>query len=283
MSMFIDNTIAAEAQIQSVSLRRVLGAYDLVFGIILTAKADKLRPRRASIAGAQVNIKANGSGQQPAGFARPEAPLVFTTRENESRTSSALFLPLQPGQLATIENIRGTGDLDFELLCMGIGSDEHGAHRLQDSLSVHVPRSDWLKKLRDAKARDILLLEVPLPLLRRSKPWAAIAKDLQRAEEHFRNGDNHACVSSCRAVIQELGHHKFKKRDWSAALLDQLANGRKDMTKAEREAALWGTLRHYTHQAHHGSSEGGEADYSRAEARMVLTLTASFVAHMQAG
>lgn len=56
-----------------------------------------------------------------------------------------------------------------------------------------------------------------------------------------------------------------------------------DITKDEREAALWGAVRHYTHQAHHSGSEGGVSVYSRAEARLVLTLTASFVARMQGG
>lgn len=48
-----------------------------------------------------------------------------------------------------------------------------------------------------------------------------------------------------------------------------------------REASLWAVLRHYTHQAHHGVSEGGAARYSRAEAQFVLTLTAAAVRYAQ--
>lgn len=284
MSLTINSTRIADARIQSVSLRPVLGAYDLVFGLILTVRSDKQRPGRASISGASVTIKTRNNEQHTVDFARPEAPLIFAARSNESRQSSALFLRLYPGQLTAMETLRGTGDIDFELLFVGIGDDGYGDQPMQDNIRIHVPRSDWLKRLRDAGARDILLLEVPLPIRKRAKPWAAIAKDLKRAEENFRNGDYHACVGSCRTSIQELGHHKFnKKKDWSRPLLDRLANGRSNMTKQEREAELWGTLRHYTHQAHHGDSEGGEADYSRTEAQLILILTASFVAHARAG
>ena len=48
------------------------------------------------------------------------------------------------------------------------------------------------------------------------------------------------------------------------------------MSKSERLGAILGTLRHYTNQAHHGQSEGGEVNYSRADAQLILTLTATF-------
>ena len=51
------------------------------------------------------------------------------------------------------------------------------------------------------------------------------------------------------------------------------------MSKSERKEAMLGTLRHYTHQAHHGQSEGGETNYSRADAQHVFAMVASFVAH----
>ncbi len=77
---------------------------------------------------------------------------------------------------------------------------------MQDDWRCQVPRSDWLQKLRSAGARDVLLLEVPLPLVDRPKEWEAISDAIQNAEKHFREGDYHACVSSCRLALDELGH-----------------------------------------------------------------------------
>ena len=125
----------------------------------------------------------------------------------------------------------------------------------------------------------MLLLEVALPLPGRSKKWAAVEKDLLRAEEEFRNGNYHSCVSSCRTVIQELGHKRFSNKSWAEPLLTRLSSERKEMSKNEREGAIWGAVRHYTHQAHHSDSEGGISEYSRAEAQLILTLTSAFVAH----
>lgn len=107
-----------------------------------------------------------------------------------------------------------------------------------------------------------------------------MADNLVRAEEQYRNGDYSACVASCRTVIEELGHQKYEGKDWAIPLLKRLANDRNNMTKTDREAALWGALRHYTHLAHHEDNEGSTSNHSRPEAQFVLTLAASFVAHM---
>ena len=142
-----------------------------------------------------------------------------------------------------------------------------------------VPRSEWIEKLRAARARDILLLEVPLPFPERSERWQNISDELMRAESRFRNGDYHACVSACRVIAEELGREVFGYTDWAKPSLDRLSSDRAGMSKSERERAMLGVLRHYAHLAHHGQSEGGEIIYSRADVQLMLTLVASFVAH----
>lgn len=282
MSLTIGSRIIADTRVQAVALRPVVGGYELVFALYLTAHPEKDATRRASIVGASVSVKAQG-GTGRLGFARPQDPFEIVPRPSQYSMSPALVMSFQPAQLAALEDLRGTGDLDFELLATGYGSDSQGEHQIQDQWRIHVPRSDWVKKLRDAKARDILLLEVPMPVGKTSKTWADIATNLGRAQEHFLNGDYHASVGSCRSVVQELGQQKFKKKDWSTPLLTRLASDRGGMTKHEGLAALWATLRHFTHQAHHSGSEGGETEYSRSEAKLMLTLTAAFVAEIRGG
>lgn len=282
MSLSIGSLIIADASIQNLAFRSVLGGYELIFILDLTVHPEREIARKASIIGARVSFKVGGNGPHTCGFARPEGPFEIRQYDHPSSMTPSLILPLHPGQLAAIEDIRGAGDLDFELLMTGIGTDQHGEQQVQDTLRFHTPRSDWIKKLKDAKARDILLLEVPLPLRNIPKKWVEAAKSLKSAEQHYRNGDYHACVASCRTVVHEIGYQKFKKKDWSGALLNRLSNDRNSMTKDEREAALWGTLRHYTHQAHHSDSEGGFSNYTRADAQLILTLTSSFLAHIQA-
>ena len=121
---------------------------------------------------------------------------------------------------------------------------------------------------------------MPLPFPERSDRWSKISDELRRAEARLRNGDYHACVSACRVIVQELGCEIFDRTDWAGPSLNRLSSkDRREMSKSEREGAMLGALRHYTHQAHHGQGEGGEINYSRADAQHVLTLVASFVAH----
>ena len=79
-------------------------------------------------------------------------------------------------------------------------------------------------------------------------------------------------------IVDELGCRIAGCKDWAKPSLDRLSSNPRGMSKSERERAMLGALRHYTHQAHHGESEGGEISYSRADTQHILTLAASFVA-----
>jgi len=275
MGLSIGSRNLADTRIQVLTLASLVGAYELVFSLYVTVLPDDRARRRASIIGARVAVKFNTGERYSLGFARPEGPFEIVAKQFQSTLTPGLHLSIQPGQLAAIENLRGAGDLDFELAVIGAGIDENGEQQVQDAWSIHVARSDWIKQLRAANARDILLLEVPMPLHDQSSKWSEIADGLQRAEELFRNGEYHACVGACRTIIQDLGHKKFKNKDWAGPLLTQLSSARNGMNKDDREAAMWATLRHYTHLAHHSAGEGGVTQYSRSEAQMVLTLTAA--------
>jgi hypothetical protein len=280
MSITVNSRTVAEVRIQGVTLRPVVGAFELLFGLDIGINPQQDYPHRVSIIGAGVTLRTGGK-VQPVGFARPESSFEIRQGPHPYRMTPALVLTLQPGQVTAIERLRDAGDVVFELLATGVGTAQNGDQDIQDQWRIDIARSDWLQKLRSAGARDILLLEIPLPLVDRPKEWVAITKELQRAEAYFRDGNHSGCVSSCRIVLDELGHQKFGKPDWSGPLLDRLGKDRTGMTGSEREAALWASARHYAHLAHHGPSDGGVSNYSRAEAQLVLTLVASLVGHAQ--
>lgn len=283
MSFTVGSRVVADIRVQGVTLRHVVGAYELIFGLYVNviAPEEKGLSRRVSIIGAEVHVGPEGKGLSSLGFARPNVPFQIDTKTGPISMTPTLSLPLVSGQVAAIEELRDGSDLRFELSVIGTGADQNGDQQVQDIWRYSVSKSDWIKTLKAAGARNILLLEVPVPLEAKSEKWMAVTRSLQRAEEQYRNGDYPACIASCRTVIQELGYLKFDKVEWAPTLLGRLVNDRRDMMKEEREGALWATLHHYTHQAHHGESEGGIADYSRAEAQFVLTLTASFLNRAQ--
>ena len=276
----------AEVSIGNISLHRTLGAYDLVIGLVLNVNSDDDAPdapRSAIIIGAQVSVGAGSGDPQRLGFARPEEPVVIASKPHNWRANHGLYLHLHPNQLSALEELRGGEDLTFDLLVKGTGSDGQGYEQnVHDSVRTQVPRSQWIDTLRGAGARDIMLLEVSLPLVSASEDWSEVRTTLVRAEGQFRNGDYSGCVASCRTVIEELGHRVYGERDWAPKALDKLAAGRNVMAKDERESALWATVRHYAHLAHHGSGEGGEVDFGRPDAQWVLRMTVAAVAHSEA-
>lgn len=282
MGLAVGGRRIADTRIQGVLLRPLVGGYELVFGLYVAIYADEDVVRRASITGARVTVNPSEGEPQALGFARPEAAFEINCKPSKSTAAQNLHLHLQPAQLAALEALRGTGDLVFELLALGIGTDENGDQHVQGDWRIPVARSDWIKILRDAGARNVMLLEIPLPLESIADEWHEIAAGLQRAEAQYHNGDYHSCIGSCRTVMQELGQYKYREREWASGYIDRLTSDRKGMSKSEREGALFAILRHYTHQAHHGPSEGGVPAYTRAEAQFVLSLTAATVAHAQA-
>ncbi len=285
MGLTIGSWQIADPRVQSVTLRPIIGGFELIFGLRVPSRAVENVVRRVSIAGCRITVRPNDGEPRNLGFARPERPIEIASTSWGSTASHDLYLYLQPGQLAALETLRGTGDLSFEFTASGTGSDEHGDQYVFGDWHHRVSRSDWIGQLRTAGARHVLLVEVPIPLDDAADEWRATAAALQRAEEQYRSGDYHSCIGSCRTAMEELGIYRYGDREWAGQALAPLASRstRSDMDKAARDAAVYAVLRHYTHLAHHGPSEGGVPAYTRAEAQFVISLTAAAAAHAQAG
>ncbi len=178
-----------------------------------------------------------------------------------------------------LETLRGTGDLDFDLELVGRVIEDGTGYDVRDTIRHHEARSDWTARLAEARARDVLLIEVALPITPESSQAHGPHAELRRAEQRFRRGDYQGCVASCRAAIEELGRNHYGKTRWANRLLGRLVKDRDSMSEQERQGAVWSAVRHYAHQAHHAPSEGGVREYSRTQAQWMLAATAGFVAH----
>ena len=285
MGLTVGSWQIADSRVQGVTLRPMVGGFQLVFGLRVPIRAVENVVRQVSVSGARVTVRSDDGEPRNLGFARPETPFDISSTSGGSTESHDLYLYLQPGQLAALEALRGTDNLSFEFAACGTGFDENGPGYVLGDWRHRVSRSDWIGQLRAAGARDVLLVEVPIPLSGAVGEWRAVAASLQRAEEQYRNGDYHSCVGSCRTAIEELGKYRFRDTEWVRQALGPLGSRstRDDMDKPSREAAVYAVLRHYTHLAHHGPSEGGALTYTRAEAQFLLSLTAAAATHARAG
>ena len=275
MTITVGSRQIADGIVQSVGLQPVMGAYELAFSLRLSVPTGQGGLPRASVLGARITVQSSEGDVRPLGFARPQQPFQLVCKDFVDRPSCSLHLSLHPGQIAALEELRDSGELTFQLWFAGTGMDDHGEQYLHGELSGRVPRSDWLQTLRAAGARNVLLLEVPMPLEEdQNDGWSAVASHLRSAEEAYGTGNYRECVASCRLVFDELGTLCGLK--WPHEL-------RRDMAKPEREDAAFGALRHYTHLAHHTIGGSGEASFTRSEAQFILSATAAAVRLAQVG
>lgn len=286
MALDVGGRIIADVRCQGVGLRPNVGSYELAFHLmvdIFPAESELEASVQASIIGAQVSVaKDRAKHSTSIGFARPHGPFEIVPKSHSTRNAPGLHLRLQPSEIAALESLRESGDLTFRLQMIGTGRAGQHVHQVDEDISVPVARSDWIEKLRDAGARNVMLLEVPLPLENASEEWQGVVGGLQRAEEQYFNGDYASCVGSCRLVMEELGNQSLLGQGWNGEALPRLTSDRKKMTKREREVALWAAAKHYADQAHHSGSKGGESEYFRSEAQFTLALAAAAVARVRA-
>lgn len=276
-------TVIAKVTSQQPHLRQLAGAYELVFPLIATRSAYLDPERHAVIHGARVRLKSTSRGPLNIGYARPEIPLLLKPDQHATDQHFAIFLKLSGQQIAAMENVRSGGNVDFELLITGDATDPHGTYPFQDTVNIHLPRSTWIGMMSEARVIDILLLELPIPIGPKTPEWRAIAENIERARRQFIEANHVDCIATCRAVLQELGYLLTKEKEWSGPAIGRLAEKqRNDMTKTERELAIFAAARHYTSQAHHPESEGGVSQYSRSEATMLLSLTSALAARVTA-
>tara|TARA_R110001592_G_scaffold20926_18_gene84754 strand:+ start:3550 stop:4434 length:885 start_codon:yes stop_codon:yes gene_type:complete len=289
-SVTVNSMNIAEITNKQVWLKSLLGIYELGFNFSLRGPSERDgKSRWAKIHSARVQVNTKHNGQLDLGLARLETPLALKTHAEHSITAQmTAFLTLTNIQLSKLEEVRDGHDLEFKLIIKGVGGDGQHENPVYDEWRVEIPRSKWIEILRQSGYMDIMLLEVPmLPKGEVSDDWLDVKAELEEAQDSFLNRKYASCVAQCRKVLEDSGYIKFGEHNWYNPSLNLIGKdkrstekgkpNRESMSKESRENAIWASLFHYTHQANHGRSKGGESGYSREEAKTILTLTAIFV------
>jgi hypothetical protein len=265
----------ANALLSRVVLAPLVGAFELVFTVdgSNTTRNDQilwLSPLRA-------DVKVGGSKGElfRLGTAWPDSSPRVRTLKNAIPFSYEFRISIATPQLAAIEELRAESDLQFQLVITGDGGDEAKPAEIQSfnqPIWRTVPRSDWISQLRAAKAMDILLLEVPMPIIEPSNELNAVVEALRRAQRHFFEGHYSDCVINCRKAIERLLN--LQGRDRTAAFR-RLASDREGMSKDERRTAIEAALFHFGSLAAHDSG----TEFDRRDAKLAMSLSVALVAH----
>ena len=187
-------------------------------------------------------------------------------------------IPITAYQLAEIEDLRASGDLQVKLVISGEGGPVAHADRVEriyEEFWRLVGRSNWVHELNNAKAMDILLFEVAIPLGNLPGKAGATVEALRTAQRLFVEGNYAESIARCRTAIEALAAAEGRDKDWSGPAFEKLKPRRGDMIKEDRELLLEASLLHFTHLGAHPN----EVQISRQDAKLAIALTASVVAY----
>lgn len=284
MSLTVSGQTMADVQIINISLRPIVGAYELLF---MLSGISIVMPNRAqanqywmAVHSAEVTVTPTNGNKLTLGTARPNQPLRIQLGEHQMRIQAELKLMLYPHQLSSIEEQRNNGDLHFEMAVNGEGGFGSNRYTTHDAFSKPLPRSDWIAYLRSARVLDIMLIEVPMPITDVPSNVLKMAEHLKLAQKLFVEGNYSQSVAECRHVIELVRGGSLDQPPWTD-LLKMLTTKeqREVMTKEQRESVIYAAVRHYTHNAHHPGAVSGTDQFSRSEAKLALTLCTCLVAY----
>lgn len=220
------------------------------------------------------------------GHALPEVAWTGETRPGGSVEQPLMYLlTLHADQLLALEQLRGGRGLRFKLELRGNACGRHGIRQIDLSLEMLVTLSDWVHILREANAKDVLVVGVEIPRDSDPQGIGAALQCVRNAYDLLLRGENSAAVAECRLALESA---------WKVRGLEQAAgdarralsasmDARKAMAKRERRLALGEALKNFAHPAHHVHPDGSPEDFSRADAALAVAGTAALISSLSAG
>jgi hypothetical protein len=276
MSLAVHQYHMADVQIQHVAGERGLGIHALRFSVSFSITnqypgdppgmfIDCLR--------ANVWVHASNRGRILLGTGEFEKPLVVRRLINSSTQSSLLRVTFGDAQLLALEELRGGGGVVFEVEVIGLAHGPNDTFPTAHSVRVEINLSDWVKVLESLGAADSIVVGVDIPLSAPPQMIHAV-ECLKKARGALVAGEYHNAVGSCRLALDSLKEASPMLQELSKSVWGGKSS---EFSKSQRAAVLYNAVRNYTHLSHHIGGEGQPEVFSRRDAAMVLTTTASLV------
>lgn len=253
-----------------------VGAYLLDLVYVIDPKADRETLKLTDIKGSIA--LASGFDRHAKGYL---GDLTFSFEDDsfdrEHGMNISAHVGLDNHQLHRVRELTEGGDVTFKSnLSLQITDTESNQVQWQSNLSLQstLPQSEWLEKLNESGFSNIFLFEVPVPNDTDSERLRASVAQLKNARSKRDEGKYEEAVAACRKVIEALNDGLgVDPGDAENAYIDDP----KGMTLDQRELLLRKIAKHYLHPAAHSDSEHLKPKYTRREANLALTVTATLV------
>lgn len=191
-----------------------------------------------------------------------------------------LYLDLDRVQLDAIEEMRNGEDLTMDLWLYALCREGNSPGSVSDNIKLSLNQRAWTDVLTQMGYGRFFTFEVPFPVAGEDNFGAAISY-IERAKESFFRGDYEETVSHCRNALENLHAHLPLKNKMEEAKNQFCGKGKRNMDLGERVYLLHESIRHITHLSHHPEGAEYGEKYSRKDAKLVLSMTASIIAHSQ--
>jgi hypothetical protein len=230
-------------------------------------------------------------GERPTKIARSFQPFQYRITNERYETQHFFEIPLDRYRVEKIESARN-GNLSLKLnVQIGMatfGLPEYGPdqgkgqphlnsfHTLHSDINLNVPSSVWLNNVLPNLGYGIVnVIELPATPIEQIAAMQHSFTALQRANERFKNGDYDESVGFCRTAIDPI-RNELKKIKISSPenLAADWAEKIGDSTVAWLNTIL-GKTHGVANTPHHSPNTG---HFSRLDAQMILTVTASVIA-----
>jgi len=278
MSLSYHSFIIADLRCTGVHLQEGIGFYLLRFSIRFDVKVHDDQTFRLENVRSKVFAGVSHAPQKLLGYAEPEAPILIRTTKYPSNPELLFDIAITPTQLAELESIRNGGDLHFKLHLHGETYGSHDPLPAHDDVHVHVNQTEWIKQLKQISFAEIVLFEVHLPPQSSDGEFRVAVDHLRKARDLFLAGHYDEVVGKCRLAIEGYSKVQGDEQQQSSAVT-AFCNNRTGMGVMERLLLIRAAVRHYTQLAHHDLTTESVSSLNRADASLILGMTAGLLAH----
>ncbi|WP_175701374.1 hypothetical protein [Burkholderia ambifaria] len=279
MSLNVHSHIIAEPHIAGLSGAKGLGVctlkFSVLFHVVNSAPSDDTAMRIDTLS-AMVSVTSSSGSTSYLASGRFEAPIVLRRFPHAGKTAALLLVDLNESQLVALDELRGTGGVTFQVALKGMAHSSLDAHPVEEVLRYPLNLSQWSELIGDLGFADAFVVSVEIPV-DSCRSFPAVTQLLRAARRHLVAGEYDTVVSTCRQVLDSLSA-QIDARDSVIVARDRKPTRIRDQSKLQRALAIFDSVRHYSHLAHHVDSNGQPEVYSRREATMILTATCALAA-----
>jgi hypothetical protein len=268
MRLRLRQTDLAEVRLRDLRATRDAGHGRLHLNLEVFVREWKEAPATLFSFGGYLAVLGGTAGQLRIGSLVESSPPILLRTESHSQAQSfSLDVPIDRSILHAIEDHRSGGDLRLKLWMTLVALQDGQLVSITDGEEWPLSKGVWVELLNVLGYSQTIILEIALstsnPRMQRA------AQSLTLAQNALHNGDYRDAVGRCREVLEAIAH--AVGGDENSVSFD---NSRKH-SKDQRLLLIRRAVRSLPHAAKHLLPEEKEIQWQRADAQMLITMTAS--------